>query len=93
LVEYAIMLMLVGSVVIIILGVLGSAVGRTYEIVVGTMRGFGRDPRFLEAGQVQPGPESDCYGSLLLPYLVGLTALVSLVFWWKPRVPVVAMRT
>jgi hypothetical protein len=86
------MLMLVGSVVFIILGLLGSAVGQTFEVVVGTMQSFKGDPRRLQAKQVGPVPENDCYGSLLLPYLVGLSTLVSVVFWLKPRLPVVAMR-
>jgi len=32
-----------------------------------------------------PPPEEDCYGSLLLSYLVGLTMLLLLAFWLVPR--------
>ena len=71
LVEYGLILVLVAILVIIILSILGPAVGKVFSEVVTVLEG--------------PQPGDDCYGSLLLPYLVGLTALVLLVFRLMPN--------
>lgn len=65
LVEYALILVLIAIGVIGVLTVLGSSISNVFSQVV----------KALE--QEPPSrSEGDCYGSLLLPYLVGLTRLV-----------------
>ena len=83
LVEYAMILVLVVIILIVVLGTLGSAIGNTFEHVVENLQGIGGDSGGEEPEEVEP--ERDCYGSLLLPYLVGLTTLLSLVFWLMPN--------
>ena len=78
LVEYAFILVLVAIVIIVILALLGPSVGNIYSNVVvhlaenpqGGDGGGGGD-----GGDESGGGEEDCYGSLLLPYLVGTTML------------------
>lgn len=80
LVEYALILVLIAILVIIVLSILGPAVGDVFSNVV----------RVLDEGPPSGGgageePGADCYGSLLLPYFVGLTTLLLLVFWLIPN--------
>lgn len=74
LVEYALILVLVAIVVIVVLTALGVNVTNIFQ----------RTADALDT-EPEPEPEKDCYGSLLLPYLVGLTALLSLLFRVLPR--------
>jgi pilus assembly protein Flp/PilA len=74
LLEYALLLALVAIVVVAVLTLLGFAVSNVFSRVAGGL-----------SGGSSSGPGKDCYGSLLLPYLVGLTMLFLLVFRWTPN--------
>jgi pilus assembly protein Flp/PilA len=74
LVEYALILVLVAIGTIVVLGTLGGSVSHVFQQVVD------------ELAQ-EPPPEQDCYGSLLLPYLVGATLLSTLMFRLIPKPP------
>jgi pilus assembly protein Flp/PilA len=76
LVEYALILVLVAIAVMLALETLGAAVAGIYDAVIDVLR---QEP--------PPDPEKDCYGSLLLPYLLGLTTLFNLVFRLLPKRP------
>lgn len=78
LVEYALILALVAIVVIMVLSILGPSIGNIYSNVHTALEG-------VSSSEEAPEPEMDCYGSLLLPYLVGLTTLFSLVFRSTPN--------
>jgi pilus assembly protein Flp/PilA len=78
LVEYALILALVAIVVIVVLSILGPTVGNIHSNVVAGLED-------VSSSEEAPEPETDCYGSLLLPYLVGLTTLFSLVFRLTPN--------
>ena len=80
LVEYALILMLVAMGIIIVLSLLGSSVSATYSGVVAVLQ-----------QEASSEPEQDCFGSLLLPYLVGSTALLTLVFRLVPKRPQIAI--
>jgi pilus assembly protein Flp/PilA len=76
LVEYALILILVSIAVIGILSLVGPAVGNTFSIVVGALT--------YDGGNSMPGlppdsppdePPPECYGSLLLPAMMGVTGL------------------
>lgn len=89
LVEYALILVLVAIVVIVILALLGPAVGNVYSNVVTHLvqdpqGGGAEDEGDGENGD--NGGEEDCYGSLLLSYLVGTTALSWLMLWSVPAI-------
>ena len=75
LVEYALILVLVAIVVIGVLTIFGSAVSSV----------FSQATDALTSDSGAAGGEKDCYGSLLLPYLVGLTSLLSLGFRLLPE--------
>ena len=78
LVEYALILVLVAIVVIGVLSIFGSAVSNVFGQVT--------DALTSDSGAGGgAGGEKDCYGSLLLPYLVGLTGLLSLGFRLLPE--------
>jgi pilus assembly protein Flp/PilA len=74
LVEYALILVLVAAVVVGVLTILGTSVSNILQ-------------QAADALDTSPksAPEKDCYGSLLLPYLVGLTLLLSLLFRLLPQ--------
>ena len=74
LVEYALILVLVAIVVIGVLTILGTAVSTVFSHVTEALKGGS-----------PAGSGGDCYGSLLLPYLVGLTTLSSLAFRLVPK--------
>jgi pilus assembly protein Flp/PilA len=76
LVEYALILMLVAMGVIVVLSILGTNVSAAYSGVVAALQ-----------HEVSSEPEEDCYGSLLLPFLMGSTALLKLVFRLAPKQP------
>ncbi len=80
LVEYALILMLVAMVIIVVLSLLGSSVSAAYSGVVAALQ-----------QEVSSEPEQDCFGSLLLPYLVGSTALITLMFRLVPKRPQIAI--
>jgi pilus assembly protein Flp/PilA len=65
LVEYALILVLVALAVIALLSLLGTSVGDVFSAVVHALQVSMPDE-----------PEADCYGSLLLPYMVGATLLM-----------------
>lgn len=74
LVEYSLILVLVAVVVVAVLGVLGPAVGNIFSSV-------------LEPFVSRPGePPPECYGSLLLPIMVGTAGLsVGLSYLWPKK--------
>lgn len=76
LVEYALILVLIAIVVVVVLQLLGSTVGNVFSGVAEALRESLPSP--------PEEPAQDCYGSLLLPYLVGLTALFLLLFRFGP---------
>jgi pilus assembly protein Flp/PilA len=76
LVEYALVLVLIAIVVIGVLIMLGSSISDVFSAVVDALE---QDP--------PAGSGGDCYGSLLLPYLVGLTVLLLVVFRLLPQRP------
>ena len=63
LVEYALILVMVVVVVVVVLSLLGPAVGDIFSAVV----------NYLPDEGTEPPPE--CYGSLLLPIMVGIAGL------------------
>jgi pilus assembly protein Flp/PilA len=75
LVEYALILVLVAVVVVSTLALLGPAVGNIFDTVV-------------EYFVTEPGdPPPECYGSLLLPIMVGTAGLgIGLSYLW-PKQP------
>ena len=72
LVEYALILILVVIVVIVVLALLGPATGNVFSIVVGALT-YDENDALPELPPDEPPPE--CYGSLLLPALIGITGL------------------
>ena len=74
LVEYALILVLIAIVVIGVLILLGASISDVFSQVVDA----------LEQGPPS-GSGGDCYGSLLLPYLVGLTVLLLVVLRLLPQ--------
>jgi pilus assembly protein Flp/PilA len=72
LVEYALILILVAIVVIVVLALLGPAIGNVFSIVVGALT-YDGDGSLPDVPPDEPPPE--CYGSLLLPALIGITGL------------------
>jgi pilus assembly protein Flp/PilA len=83
LVEYALILILVAVVVIFALSLLGPGVGNTFSTVVDALtydgQGSGNDPSTDPASDPpsdpSPDPPPECYGSLLLPAMIGITGL------------------
>ena len=70
--EYALILVLVAVVVVAVLATLGTAVSDIFSSI-------------LEAiSPPEETPPPDCYGSLLLPYLIGLTGALSLLLKASP---------
>jgi pilus assembly protein Flp/PilA len=67
LVEYALILILVAVVVIVVLALIGPAIGNVFSIVVGALT--------YNENDALPQPPPECYGSLLLPALIGITGL------------------
>lgn len=75
LVEYALILTLVAVVVIAVLALLGPSVGNVFSMIV------------IAFTMGDPEPPPDCYGSLLLPIMVGVTGLgVGVSHLWRKRV-------
>ena len=74
LVEYSLILVLVAVVVVAVLGLLGPAVGNIFSVV-------------LEPMVTAPdGPPPECYGSLLLPIMVGTAGVgVGLSYLWPKK--------
>ena len=90
LVEYALILVLVAIVIIVILALLGPSIGNIYSNIVthlvedpqgGDGGGGGED-----GGDDGGGGEEDCYGSLLLPYLIGTATLSWLMLRSAPAI-------
>jgi pilus assembly protein Flp/PilA len=82
LVEYALILVLIAIVSIVALSALGSSVSNVYSQIVEQLTeetGDGGDP------SPPPPPGGSCYGSLLLPYLIGSTILFFLIFRPSPQ--------
>ena len=73
LVEYALILVLVAVVVIVVLSLLGPAIGNVFSIMV----------RALEASSEDQPPE--CYGSLLLPIMIGGMGTVVTISYWLSK--------
>jgi pilus assembly protein Flp/PilA len=73
LVEYALILVLVAVVVVAALALLGPAVGNVFSLILEPFS--------------PPEPPPDCYGSLLLPIMVGATGLGVAVSHLLPTKP------
>ena len=89
LVEYALILSLVALIVIIVLALLGPAIGNVFSAVMYTFKyapGSGESPPDPGAGPGTSGPP-DCYGSLLLPIMVSLAGGFLALANWLPRMP------
>lgn len=89
LVEYALILSLVALIVIIVLALLGPAIGNVFSAVMYTFQyapGGESSPPDPETGPGPSGPP-DCYGSLLLPIMVSLAGGVLALTSWLPRMP------
>ncbi len=76
--EYALILALVAVVVIVILAILGPAISNVYDQVVSALNATGGP------SQVGPGGPADCYGSFLMPVMVGTAGTVMLVMRFLP---------
>jgi len=76
--EYALILSLVAVVVIVILALLGPAISNVYNQVVFALNASGGP------SQVGPGGPADCYGSFLMPVMVGTAGTVMLVMHYFP---------
>ena len=74
--EYALILSLVAIVVIVILALLGPSVGNIYSNILAP---------FQSGGEGGPEPPPECYGSLLLPIMVGSTGLVAGISMLLPK--------
>ena len=74
LVDYGLILVLVAMVVVVVLSVLGPSVGNVFSMIVGALTYQAEDP------------PPDCYGSLLLPIMVGVTGFgVGVSHLWRKR--------
>jgi pilus assembly protein Flp/PilA len=76
--EYAMILSLVAVVVIVILAVLGPAIGNVFSNIVYHTSGY-------STAEDPPESPPECYGSLLLPLMVGSTGLVVGISTLLPR--------
>jgi pilus assembly protein Flp/PilA len=76
LVEYALLLVLVAIVCIAAITVLGTSVSNIFGQLA---------EEFAGGGGGAPPPGGTCYGSLLLPYLIGSTILFLLIFKLAPQ--------
>lgn len=74
LVEYALILALIAIVSIVALTLLGTSVSDVFSQITEALTGDGG------GGNGEPPPGGTCYGSLLLPYLIGSTLLFFLLF-------------
>ncbi len=73
--EYAMILALIAVVVVLVLAILGPAVGNIYSNVLYYLGGA--DPASYPGGEpgLPGGPPPECYGSLLLPMMISATGL------------------
>ena len=85
LVEYALILALIAIVSIVALSLLGTTVSDVFSQITEALSGDGG------GGDGQPPPGGTCYGSLLLPYLIGSTTLFFLIFRLGPQRSTAAM--
>jgi len=85
LVEYALILALIAIVSIVALTLLGTTVSDVFSQITEALSGDGG------GGDGQPPPGGTCYGSLLLPYLIGSTTLFLLIFKPGPQRSTAAM--
>ncbi|MBN2391864.1 MAG: Flp family type IVb pilin [Anaerolineae bacterium] len=81
LVEYALILALIAIVSIVALSLLGTSVSDVFSQITEALSGDGGGG----GGDGQPPPGGTCYGSLLLPYLIGSTTLFLLIFRPGPQ--------
>jgi pilus assembly protein Flp/PilA len=77
LVEYALILALVGLIVIVVLALLGPAIGNVFSSFVAALS--------PGSGSTDIDPPPECYGSMLLPIMVATTGLVVLISFWLPK--------
>jgi pilus assembly protein Flp/PilA len=84
LVEYAMILSLVAVVVVLVLAILGPAVGNVFSNIlnVADAYGGGESP---EGGPSPPEAPPECYGSLLLPIMISATGAVVAASALVPR--------
>lgn len=85
LVEYALILALIAIVSIVALTLLGTSVSDVFSQITEALTGDGG------GGNGEPPPGGTCYGSLLLPYLIGSTLLFFLLFRPNPQRSTVAI--
>lgn len=81
--EYALLLTLIAVVVIVILAVLGPAIGNVFSNVAYHVSGTSTTD--ADADPDDPDSPPECYGSLLLPLMVGSTGLAVGVSTLLPR--------
>lgn len=84
LVEYALILALIVIVSVVALSALGSSVSNVFSQIYEQLTAG-------NAGGDAPPPGGTCYGSLLLPYLIGTTLLFFLIFRLGPQRSIVAL--
>ena len=75
--EYALILSLVAVVVVLVLAILGPAVGNVYSNILNVADAYGASGS--PEGEPPPEAPPECYGSLLLPIMISATgAMVAL---------------
>jgi pilus assembly protein Flp/PilA len=89
LVEYALILSLVALIVIVVLVLLGPAIGNIFSAVMYTFQYAPGSESSLPAPGGGPGSSGppDCYSSLLLPIMVGLAGGTFALTYWLPQMP------
>ena len=83
-VEYALILVGIALVVIVSLALFGTTVGNVFSNII-ELPGFAR---LSPVTAVVPGPgdpPKDCYGSLLLPFMVGTMGIMLFFTSWVPN--------
>lgn len=87
LVEYALILSLVALIVIVVLALLGPAIGNVFSVVTYAFQYTSGGESSLPAPESGPGSEGppDCYGSLLLPIMVSLAGGILALTCWLPQ--------
>jgi Flp pilus assembly pilin Flp len=76
--EYAILLGAIAIVVIVAVALLGTNLSDLFA-------GLGVELGLLLNPDPDPDPVPDCYGSLLLPIMVGITGLTTAISRWLPK--------
>ena len=86
--EYALIISIVAFIIIVVLALLGPAIGNVYSTLIYTFQPPAAE--VPEPGEtIEPpgnGPP-ECYGSLLLPIMVGCAGAIFALANWLPRIP------